>query len=192
MPNQHDPATKPRWAPTDLVHAALLGDPAALESLVAAIWTPCFRLAASITGDWNLANDAAQEACIIVHNRLGTLRDLAAFDAWVYRIVIRESRRVARRHAERRVEAPLYELRADDTAALDVWRALAELNPQLREVTVLYYFDDLKGDEIATVLGVPHATVRKRLTRARERLRELLGDYRDDHFRTAEEQQHVL
>jgi RNA polymerase sigma-70 factor, ECF subfamily len=60
---------------------------------------------------------------------------------------------------------------------MDVWRALAALSPQLREVTVLFYFDDLPTDEIAGILGIPHATVRTRLLRARERLRSLLGDY---------------
>ncbi len=175
-----------------MIHSARLGDAAAAEALIATIWPSCFRLAASVIGDWNLAGDAAQEACIIVHHRLGTLRDLAAFDAWAYQIVIREARRVARRHGDRQLPRPLHKLSLDDTIALDVWRALALLTPTLREVTVLYYFDDLKGNEIAAVLGIPHATVRKRLTRARERLRELLGDYHHDNLNHAEEQQHAL
>lgn len=68
---------------------------------------------------------------------------------------------------------------AADTASIDIWRALAELPPALREVTVLFYFDDLKTEEIAGILSIPHATVRTRLARARERLRALLGDYSD-------------
>jgi RNA polymerase sigma-70 factor, ECF subfamily len=65
----------------------------------------------------------------------------------------------------------------DTGSSVDVWRALAELSPPLREVTVLYYFDDLKTEEIARVLTIAHATVRSRLARARERLRVLLDDY---------------
>ena len=44
--------------------------------------------------------------------------------------------------------------------ALDVWRALSALSPELRDVTVLFYFDDLKSEEIAAILRIPHATVR--------------------------------
>ncbi len=82
-----------RWAPPELVSAALTGDEAAAERLIAAVWPGCFRLAATIIGDRNLAQDAAQEACVIVHRQIRKLRNVAAFDAWLYRIVMRESAR---------------------------------------------------------------------------------------------------
>lgn len=177
------------WASPDLVRNAL-ADEAAAERLIAAIWPACFRFAATVIGDWSLANDAAQEACIIVHHRIGTLRDVAAFDAWLYRILIRESRRVMRRHADRELPAPLADVLPDATVGIDVWRALAHLQPLLRETAVLFYFDDFKSHEIAKALGIPHATVRKRLTRAREGLRILLSDYRSDWPNGDEEDHH--
>jgi RNA polymerase sigma-70 factor (ECF subfamily) len=186
---RHQGKAAERWASAELVHHALLGDKTAADRLISAIWPACFRFAASLTGDWNLANDAAQEACVIVHNRIRTLRDAAAFDAWLYRILIRESRRVMPRHAAAESPAPLAESQPDATVGIDVWRALARLQPLLREVVVLFYFDDFKSHEIADTLGIPHATVRKRLTRARERLRALLGDYGDD-WRSGDEEDH--
>ncbi len=63
---------------------------------------------------------------------------------------------------------------------VDVWRALAKLSPELRDVTVLFYFDDLRSNEIAGILRIPHPTVRTRLARARERLRGLLDNYVDE------------
>lgn len=123
-----------------------------------------------------LAQDAAQEACVIVHRKIGELRDAGAFDTWLYRIVARESSRVRRRHADATLSYDKGFV-SDTSASLDVWRALAALSPPLREVTVLFYFDDLKSEEIAHVLRVAHATVRTRLARARERLRQVLGDY---------------
>jgi RNA polymerase sigma-70 factor (ECF subfamily) len=167
-----------RWAPAEIVRAALAGDEPAAERLVAAVWPACFRLAATVTGDRSLAQDAAQEACVIVHRKIHGLRNPDAFDAWLYRIVLNESARVRRRHAP--VIEPLERDTGDDAATtMDVWRALAALPLELREVTVLFYFDDLKGDEIAAILRIPHATVRTRLARARERLRGLLDDYDD-------------
>jgi RNA polymerase sigma-70 factor, ECF subfamily len=163
-----------RWAPEDLVAAAIAGRESAAEQLLAEIWPACFRLAASLIGDRTLAQDAAQDACVIVHRKIRTLRSAGAFDAWMYRIVARESSRIRRRHAS--VDAPSYDqgFSSDSTEAMDVWRALAALSPQLREVTVLFYFDDLPTDEIADILRIPHATVRTRLLRAREHLRPLL------------------
>lgn len=151
----------------------------AAERLIAAIWPQCFSLAATVIGHLDLAQDAAQEACVIVHQKIAALRNAAAFDAWVYRIVIRESARVRRRNGQQLLEPYKCGFEGPDTAGIDVWRALAELPPALREVVVLFYFDDLKSEEIAGVLGLPHATVRTRLARARDRLRALLGDYGD-------------
>ena len=169
----------PRWAPPEIVSAALQGDETAAEQLISAVWGRCFRLAITVIGDRNLAQDAAQEACAIVHRRIGRVRSAAAFDTWLYRIVMRESARVRRRH--RAVGQATFErsLSGDDTTAIDVWRALGALTAELRDVTVLFYFDDLKTDDIAAILGIPHPTVRTRLARARERLRGLLGDYSD-------------
>lgn len=166
----------PRWAPLEVIRGALSGDEAAGARLVSAIWPACFRFAATLIGDRSLAQDAAQEACIIVYRKIRGLRQADAFDAWLFRILVRESVRVRRRYGAS-IGPPEYRPDSDDTATLDVWRALAALPPELRDVTVLFYFDDLKGEEIAAALNVPHATVRTRLARARERLRGLLDGY---------------
>ena len=166
-----------RWASPELVDAAIAGEASAADQLVSAIWPACFRLAASLIGDATLAQDAAQEASVIVHRKVRTLRNAEAFDAWVYRIVARESSRVRRRFGPAGTPAYEHGFNADTSAAVDVWRALKNLPPQLREVTVLFYFDDLKTEEIAHILGIPHATVRTRLRRAREHLRVTLDDY---------------
>jgi RNA polymerase sigma-70 factor (ECF subfamily) len=182
-----------RWAPAEIVSAALGGDEASAERLIAAVWPGCFRLAASVLGDRVLAQDAAQEACVIVHRKIRGLRSAEAFDAWLYRIVMRESARVRRRNPVARESAPDGAAASGDTISLDVWRALAALPPDLRDVTVLFYFDDLKSEEIAAILGVRHPTVRTRLARARERLRGLLDDYRDETaLAPVEMKQHVV
>lgn len=171
-----------RWAPPEIVSAALAGGEAAAEQLVAAIWPGCFRLAATVIGDASLAQDAAQEACVIVHRKVRSIRSAGAFDTWLYRIVMREAARVRRRHRDTRQSAFQRLAASDDTTALDVWRALGSLSPEFRDVIVLFYFDDLKSAEIAAILRIPHATVRTRLTRARDRLRGLLDDYRAEPF----------
>ncbi len=156
------------------------GDPAALERLVHEIWPRCYRLAASVIGERALAQDAAQESCAIVCVKLRTLRDSAAFDTWLYRIVMREAARVRRRLPP---STPLYDDRSftlDETTSIDVWRALARLPAEQRDAVVLFYFHDMRTEDIAAIVNAPHATVRTRLMRARERLRASLGNYAVD------------
>lgn len=166
-----------RDVPIDLISAAISGNDLARERLIRTIWPQCFRLAAAVIGDWNLANDAAQEACIAAHRHISSLRDASAFNLWIYRIVVREAKRIRRRHAIAPTEIYGDGFPIDPSLNIDVWRALGSLPPAFRDVTVLYYFDDLTTQEIADILAVPHATVRTRLSRARDQLRELLGDY---------------
>jgi RNA polymerase sigma-70 factor (ECF subfamily) len=145
-----------------------------------------------ILGDRTLAQDAAQEACVIVHRKIRSLRDPEAFDAWVYRIVLREAQRVRRRHPDVAFE-PLDGVVTDDAVTgVDVWAALQKLTHDLREAVVLFYFDDLKSEEIARALGVPHGTVRNRLMRARQQLRGLLDDYAADAPSAGEVNQYAI
>jgi RNA polymerase sigma-70 factor (ECF subfamily) len=60
-----------------------------------------------------------------------------------------------------------------DVAALA--RALQRISDADREILLLFAWDELTYDEIATLLGIPIGTVRSRLARARQRLRELTG-----------------
>ncbi len=181
-----------RWVSDDIISAAQTGDQSAAETLVAAAWPACFRLAAALIGDRSLAQDAAQESCVIVYRRIRSLRDTRSFDSWLYRIVTHESARV-RRGREILVEPFAESTDDNDTATIDVWHALARLSPEQREVTVLFYFNDLKSDDISAILRIPHATVRTRLARARERLRGLLDDYADaSTHATREMKQHAF
>ena len=69
---------------------------------------------------------------------------------------------------------------ADDLSAADLWAAVARLPEKLRTVVHLHYGEGYSTEELAAMLGVPAATVRTRLYRARERLRKLLGGFDDE------------
>ena len=58
---------------------------------------------------------------------------------------------------------------------LDVHQALAQLPPELREVTILYFFQELKQKEIARILGIGLPLVKYRIKRAKELLEQLIG-----------------
>ena len=169
-----------RWAAPGQISAAMRGDREGIDSLLAAIWPKCFRLAATIIGDRALAQDAAQEACVIVNRKVRSLRFLEAFDVWLYRIVMREAMRFRRRTPADARYSPDAGFAPDPAVPIDVWRALDALAPPFRDVAVLFYFDDLPTAEIASILNIPNATVRTRLSRVRAQLRTMLGDYAPD------------
>ena len=57
---------------------------------------------------------------------------------------------------------------------MDVYTALSRLSYELREATVLYFFQDRTQNEIAKILGISQTLVQRRLERAKEQLRVIL------------------
>lgn len=158
----------------ELIEAARTGQGDAMERLLEALWPHAYRIARSIVHNDSLAEDAAQEACAILYRELHRLRSVDAFRVWAYRIVAREAVRVAKRHAIPEPGAADDARGADIETRLDVMWALSALTPDLRAVVVLHYYADLTSPEIGSALGIPSATVRFRLAKARERLAPML------------------
>lgn len=134
-------------------------------------------------------DDAVQEAIMKGWYGLDRYRGDGPFRAWLLRIVAnqaRNRRRAAGRrsvHELRLAEAPVAP--AAETTALrtaqrhEVARAVAALPPKLRDAVACRHLLDLSEAETAEVLGVPVGTVKSRLSRGLDRLRETLGVDRD-------------
>lgn len=72
------------------------------------------------------------------------------------------------------------DLTQPDDEAAELWEAVAHLPEKLRTAVHLYYAEGYRAEEIAAMLGVPAATVRTRLHRARGKLKDLLGGIDDE------------
>ena len=70
--------------------------------------------------------------------------------------------------------------RPGDDRAEELWDAVARLPEKLRTAVHLHYAEGYSTEEIAALLGVPAATVRTRLHRARHQLKDLLGGMEDE------------
>ena len=70
--------------------------------------------------------------------------------------------------------------RPADEKAAELWDAVARLPEKLRTAVHLHYAEGYSTEEIAALLGVPAATVRTRLHRARRQLKDLLGGNEDE------------
>ncbi|MCA2214376.1 RNA polymerase sigma factor [Jidongwangia harbinensis] len=168
-----------------LVRAARGGAVECLGVLLARHRAGMVAVALSLLGHRPAAEDAVQEAALVALRRIGDLRDPDAVGPWL-RAIVRNACRMQLRGAR---EVPVDQLDAlalpagadpadlvDRQATGDwVWRAVHELSPALRLVTMLRYFTDVTAyDQIAAVCGVPVGTVRSRLSQARARLAEAL------------------
>jgi RNA polymerase sigma-70 factor, ECF subfamily len=160
-----------------LVARACGGEAAAAAELMRDIWPDAYRIAWSILNDRSAAEDAAQEACARAWCKLQNLRRPERFAVWFYRIVVNESKRIAktaRRGAPLTADMPAGETTLEDRIA--VRSAIDALEPRLRLPIVLRYYFGLRATEIAQILGASAVTIRWRLMLAHRGLRGALDD----------------
>lgn len=179
-----------------LAIAAQYGDADALERLVRAVHDRIYRLALRMTARPPDAEDATQEILIRIITRLATYRGEAAFTTWAHRIAVnhlldRSKNCVERMHLtfDRFADDLLDGLSAGPSADPDA--ALLAREVQLacthavltcldREHRIAYILGDIIGvtsDDGAYICDVPPATYRKRLSRARARVRRHLSSH---------------
>jgi RNA polymerase sigma-70 factor (ECF subfamily) len=172
----------------DLIRRAQRGEERAYAMLVERHQQVAFRTAYAVCGDAAEAEDAAQEAFVKAYRALGRFRTGSPWRPWLLRIVANEARN-RRRSAGRREHLALRvaslvpePVPATDAAVLvrdqraELAAALGRLEPPHREVVVLRHVLELSEAECAAVLGVRPGTVKSRLSRALDRLREDLGE----------------
>lgn len=170
-----------------LITATRAGDPAAAGELVRRFQDMAYATAFAYLGDHHRAEDAAQEAFLTAFQDLPKLREPAAFPGWFRQIVRGACGRLTRGRAPDPLSLESAAAIADGAPTPDrlaearelgghVHAALRTLPEHERLATILYYIGDYTQAEVATFLGVPVTTVKKRLYAARQRLRARLLD----------------
>lgn len=138
-----------------------------------------YRLAFSYVHNRDAALDIVQDTVVQAISHAHALRSEAAVKAWVYRILINESLAYLRRNQKLLLLDEFPEvavLQEDPGSRVDVYRAVERLEPKMRTIIILRYFEDMKLEDIAVVTGVNLNTVKARLYRALKKLRHELGD----------------
>lgn len=173
-----------------LIQRILAGDENAFAILIEKYQRQVHAFAFRKVRDFQTAEDITQETFLRVHQKLATLNDPAKFSGWLYAIVnhlciawyrknrlqtealqeiyISEieteaySRYIAREHAKTTAEVQ-HDL---------VKKLLTKLKESDREVITLHYFEEMTSSEIGDFLGVSENTIKSRLHRARQRLKQ--------------------
>lgn len=157
------------------------------EELVAEHADRVYRLAYRLSGNQHDAEDLTQETFIRVFRSLNSYKP-GTFEGWLHRITTNLFLDMARRRAKIRMEAldtgyerfegdgpdPQQEF---DAAGLtpDLQQALDALAPEFRAAVVLCDIEGLSYEEIAATMGVKMGTVRSRIHRGRQGIREFLA-----------------
>ncbi len=172
---------------TGLIAQVKLGDKRAYEPIVRRFQDMAVAYGYATLGDWQLAEDAAQEAFIAAYCELPALRDQQAFPGWFRRIVIKQIDRIRRRRPRDVVLDELSKVPADQHNPSEVAEqqelhdsivnAIRSLPTPQREVVTLFYIGTYSQNDISAFLGVPVSTVKMRLFHARKTLRaELVSE----------------
>lgn len=140
-------------------------------------WGPAvYRLACAVTGSRSDADDVFQEVFLRYHRSAPDFESAAHEKAWLLRVTVNRSRSLLASPWRKR-SVPLEDVYAcpgpEESAVAE---ALAALPPGDRTLLHLYYYEGYRTEELARILGRKSATVRSQLTRARQKLRDLLKE----------------
>jgi RNA polymerase sigma-70 factor (ECF subfamily) len=163
------------------------GNAGAWDELVEHLQPRLWRYAQALVGEEEASWDVLQEAWLAILKGLRSLKETGAFRSWAHRIVSHKAADWLRKRSRQRLicreMADEAKLPARAPLALTdemaVRMAVDMLPHASRALLALRYGNDLGISEIAAVLEVPEGTVKSRLHRAREALRDLLEAQND-------------
>ncbi|HET7789666.1 MAG TPA: RNA polymerase sigma factor [Gemmatimonadales bacterium] len=170
----------------DVVRAVMAGDAERYAALVRKYRDRYARYATRLLGSVDAGEDAVQDALIRAYEQLAQCRDPDNFAGWFFLIL--RNRCFAERRRKRR-EGPLEGAEvpaAPDRSESDLERgeqrraleaSLLRLTAEQREVFVLKHVEELSYEEIAARTGASVPSLKMRMHRAYDRLRELLEDH---------------
>lgn len=175
------------WPDERLVKAAQDGNISSLTAVIMESQPHVRRFALSLCATPQDAEDAAQEALIILYRKIGTLRASGALASWMFRIVRNECLRHLRLLASTSVTASVTEEAGSEPAPsaetsvlrrLDAERvavAVSGLPRDQRQVLIMRDVQGYPGRLVAQSLGLSNAAMKSRLHRARAALRQALA-----------------
>jgi RNA polymerase sigma-70 factor, ECF subfamily len=178
----------------DLVATAATGVEGSFEELVRRYQRPISAYVYRMVGDYESALDLTQEIFIKVYASLSRYRPEFKFSTWIYKIAHNSAVDHLRRNSGRerslvngeehdQFDMPIESGRLSpeqeserEERRLEIESVVRSLPSAYRELIVLRHSQDLTYEEIVEVTGLPLGTVKNRLFRAREMMRQLFLD----------------
>ena len=170
----------------DLVRRCQTGDLEAFRALVERYHSTLFGTAYLMVQDRGRAEDAVQDALVQIWKHFPSFRSKSSVKTWLVRIVINEVKQQLRKKglsmASLEETSEVASGQADSETVLicdeerrNLRQALARLPSGQRDAVVLRYFSGFTVPEIAIALRQPEGTVKSRLSRALELLKQIFS-----------------
>lgn len=167
-----------------IVEKAIDGDKEAFSELIRENKLSLYKVAKGILSREEDVEDAISNCILNAYKAIGKLKSKEYFKTWLIRILINECNNIIKKESKityindyeivnKNTNNNSYN---DEYENIDLDNALKLLDKEHREIIVLFYYDDLKQKEIAKILDINETTVRTRIFRAKEKLREILKD----------------
>lgn len=180
-----------------LVRRARSGEIEAMRQLYERHASRVYTVVRRLAGDDDLAADLAQEAWTSAFQKIRAFRGEAAFGTWVHRIAVNTALTRLRQFSRRRdleqgfdgsttVGNPDRWPASSVADRLTVQRALDKMPDGYRSVLWLHDVEGYTHEEIGARLGIAVGTSKSQLSKARSRLRDLIGERKSDSIRNAE------
>jgi RNA polymerase sigma-70 factor (ECF subfamily) len=184
----------------ELIQAFRAGDDQAFTALVQKYQQHVFNLIYHHSGPAAEVEDLAQEVFLKTYTKLKSFQGRASFRTWLYRVTLNVCIDHARKKKVRRMlsleglsewakarlslrgtasASPQAEAEAGELRG-HIQNALAQLPEEFRQPLILRDVEGLEYGEIAAITGTQLGTVKSRIFRGRQRLRELLTPYRKE------------
>ena len=160
----------------ELLSACRCGDKEGYTLLMRKNSRRVYGICYAIVGNLYDAQDIAQQTFIKGYTKINKLKNSERFSSWIAQMAKNLSIDFIRQQKRQRTridQAPLAS--SHDKEFFKLHEALQGLPEDYRLVLVLYYFDQKSAKSIAEGLYISYDAARKRLSRAREKLRELLS-----------------
>lgn len=160
------------------VRLAKKGDKEAFARLIGNNKTSLYRVALSMLSEKQDIEDAIQNCIIKAYEGVIYLRKNEFFKTWLIRILINECKHIMKSNNKViHIEEVNRDIGVNDNYNnLELTNAVSLLEEDLKIVTTLFYFEDIPQKDIAKILGIPEGTVRSRLSRARNKLYDILRE----------------
>ena len=165
---------------------AMAGDKEAFSRVIVQNKESMYKTAIVILKNEDDAYDALQEALIKMYSNIDKLQNKEMFKYWSRRIIvnccydlINKNKKVV--NITTKLTENYEETKEDIYNCEDeLVKILENIEPDLRLIVTLYYYDELSVKEIAEILNIPSGTVKSRLSRARGKLYEILKKERGE------------
>ena len=138
-----------------------------------------YKTAIAILKDEDDANDAIQEALYSAYKNYYSLREKSYFTTWIIKILINKCCNIINKNKKiAYIDDTVIQNTASSEDNYEIENSLEwvlnQIDKDLKEIVVLYYYDDFSVADIANILEIPQGTVKSRLSRAREQIKEII------------------